>query len=179
MITIGCDPGLTGALAVLRQGAGAMPELIEIVDMPVITTRRAGKASASIDAEALAAALAGIVRRHEGVEHFVIERVSASPGAGVAGMFKFGRSAGLVEGMAWALGLRVTSVPPAVWKGALRLGRDKGESRRAAAIVWPGQAHLFERVRDDGRAEAGLIGLHAIRVSQASAGRVGHLLVLE
>ena len=52
---------------------------------------------------------------------------------------------------------------PPVWKRAVGIppGKDgaKDAARSEAIRRWPGQAELFARVKDDGRAEAALIGL--------------------
>ena len=40
---------------------------------------------------------------------------------------------------------------------ALGLSADKGVSRRRAIELWPDHRKAFERVKDDGRAEAALL----------------------
>ena len=59
-----------------------------------------------------------------------------------------------------ALGVAVTLVTPAKWKATLRVPADKSASRQRAAQLWPGLAGTFARVKDDGRAEAAMIGLY-------------------
>jgi crossover junction endodeoxyribonuclease RuvC len=156
MVIWGVDPGNEGAVAVLGV-AGDRPYILEVADMPTVTRREGVRLRTTIEPEGLAALMRRLMGEYMGPDVVVIERVTASPGAGVAGMFRFGRGLGLVEGMVAVLGLPSVMVPPAVWKGAMRLGRDKAVARRAAMELWPGQAHLFERSMDDGRAEAALI----------------------
>ena len=88
----------------------------------------------------------------------VIEDVHAMPKQGVASMFKFGRSLGIAEGVLAGNGCSLRYVTPTKWKRALGLNQDKGASRRRAIELWPSKAGLFKRVKDDGRAEAALIG---------------------
>ena len=57
--------------------------------------------------------------------------------------------------------LPIEYVTPRQWKKYFDLTRDKGESRRLAKLCFPNHAHYFKRVKDDGRAEAALIGLYA------------------
>ena len=92
-----------------------------------------------------------------------VEDVHSMPGQGVASTFKFGRSVGVVEGALSALGIPIRWVSPAKWKKAMGLPADKGAARRRAIELWPDHAHLFARVKDDGRAEAALIAEYGRR----------------
>ena len=143
---VGIDPGMAGAIAWLDD----FGRLIEVRDLPVIK-------GAGLMPNALALWLVEDGRRPH---HAWIERVAARPGAGVSGMFNFGRGYGQIEGVCAALGIAVDLVSPAVWKRALRVPADKSASRARAAQLWPGLAGTFVRVRDDGRAEAAMIGLY-------------------
>jgi crossover junction endodeoxyribonuclease RuvC len=172
-LTVGIDPGLTGAVALLR---GA--ELVEVVDMPVVTPK--GR-KPRVDVGGLASVLAAWAP----VEALV-ERVGPAPGAGVSSMFRFGYGAGAIEGVLAGLGIEVVLVAPTVWKPAMRLGSDKGRARAEAQRLFPALASLFDRVRDDGRAEAALLGLYGVRLALAAKGgeprsgdRVDHLDLLE
>ena len=44
--------------------------------------------------------------------------------------------------------------------GAMRVTADKGACRLMAQRMWPALSDLFARVRDDGRAEAALLGFY-------------------
>lgn len=145
-VIIGIDPGQNGAIAWLSD-AGA---LVEVRDLPV--TKGDGLMPA-----VLAAWLQEPGRLPT---HAYVERVASRPGAGVAGMFKFGRGFGQLEGVLAALGVPVTLITPTKWKGGMKLTADKASSRSRAAQLWPGVAGTFSRVKDDGRAEASLIGLY-------------------
>lgn len=172
-LTVGIDPGLTGAVALLRG-----TELVEVVDMPVIALK--GR-KPRVDAVMLARLLGEI-----GVGRAVVERVGPAPGAGVSSMFRFGYGAGAIEGVLAGLGVETVLVAPTVWKPAMRLGSDKASARAEAQRLFPALASLFDRVRDDGRAEAALLGLYGARLALAAKGgeprsgdRVDHLDILE
>jgi crossover junction endodeoxyribonuclease RuvC len=83
-------------------------------------------------------------------------------------MFRFGYGAGAIEGVLAGLGIEVVLVAPTVWKPAMRLGSDKGRARAEAQRLFPALASLFGRVRDDGRAEAALLGLYGVRLALAA-----------
>lgn len=140
---LGVDPGLSGALALLDPDGRFM----WVQDMPAV----AGVVSGVLVADMLSG------EGHEGYRQAVIENVHAMPEQGVTSTFKFGRSLGVVEGVITANRWPVVYVTPARWKKALGLSADKGASRRRAIELWPEHAHLFERVKDDGRAEAALL----------------------
>ena len=149
------DPGLSGAIAWLDYGG----HLIEVRDLPV--------AKANGKSELMPAALADMLRERPATHAFV-ERVAARPGAGVSGMFNFGRGYGQIEGVLAALGVPVTLVTPSKWKAALRLPADKSAARLRAAQLWPGLAGTFSRVKDDGRAESALLGLYGAQTLRGS-----------
>ena len=66
---------------------------------------------------------------------------------------------GVVEGVLAAAGLPVTFVTPPAWKRAVGLTLASKDASRAEAIHRvPARVELFVRVKDDGRAEARLIG---------------------
>jgi hypothetical protein len=149
---IGIDPGISGALALVSRDG----DLIEVADMPVLRDGSGGRAA--VNAPLLADLLARWHAR-EGVCEFA----SARPKEGAVGAFSFGRSRGVIEGACAALGIPIRFLTPPVWKRTIGLpaGRDgaKDAARSEAIRRWPAKAALFARVKDDGRAEAALIGL--------------------
>jgi crossover junction endodeoxyribonuclease RuvC len=46
------------------------------------------------------------------------------------------------------------------WKRAMQVPSDKGACRMRAMQTFPGHSDLFRRVKDDGRAEAALLGFY-------------------
>jgi crossover junction endodeoxyribonuclease RuvC len=148
MIVMSIDPGLSGALAVFIDDV-----LIDIVDTPTHELTRNNKTKRQISASALA----GIFTQHH-PDHVVVEKVTAMPGNGATSMFSFGRSFGVIEGILAAYELPVTFVMPSVWTKGIGRGLGKDASRARACELYPSHQQKFARVKDDGRADAVLIG---------------------
>lgn len=158
---LGIDPGAAGAIASL-DGDG---RLVTVADMPTVpvkvgkTERR--RVSASLLRDLLAADA-------DAVTMVVVERVGGMTGQSASASFTFGYGAGMVEGVIAALRLPLVMVTPQAWKRSAGIASDKGAAREAAMRLWPGQAGLFARVKDDGRAEAALIARHGwLQVARA------------
>jgi len=147
---IGVDPGVHGALALIT----CTGDLVAVADMPILRDGAADRASVN------APLLADLLAKWHAREVFV-EFVSARPNEGAVGAFSFGRSRGVVEGVAAVLGLPIRFLTPPAWKRLVQIAPGKADAKdaaRAEAIRrWPDKAALFARVRDDGRAEAALI----------------------
>ena len=141
---IGVDPGASGAIAVLFDD-----ELKAVFDMP----HHGGIVSAPLVVDALDT-------WRETIDAAWVEDVHSMPKQGVASSFKFGRAHGTVLGVLGALRVPTHMVTPAKWKKAMGLTSDKAACRRRASELGPDHAHLFARVKDDGRAEAALIALY-------------------
>jgi crossover junction endodeoxyribonuclease RuvC len=152
---IAFDIGVVGAGAILTIEEQQI-KIEEIFDMPVLNDGPAGRRAVN------APLLAGIVFKSHATQAF-IEFVGARPGEGAVGAFAFGRSRGIVEGVVGAAGIPATHIAPAAWKRTIGISPGKEgakDAARAEAIRrWPSHAHLFARVKDDGRAEACLIGV--------------------
>lgn len=138
------DPGAKGAVAWLEDDG----RLIAVYDMPVVSVNGKSRVSASLLATLFPA----------DPKRVGIERVHSLPGNGSSSSFTFGYSAGLIEGICAARQYPVQMIEPAKWKRALGLSKDKGASRLMAQRLWPDRANDFARVKDDGRAEAALLG---------------------
>jgi len=149
---LGIDIGSQGAPALLDD-TGA---LLEVVDMPILLDGPRNRPNVS------APMLVEIVRRWPATLAFV-EYVGARPVEGSTGAFSFGHSRGVVEGVCAAAGLPVAFLTPPTWKRAVGIlpGKDgaKDAARSEAVRRWPEKAAFFARVKDDGRAEAALIGV--------------------
>ena len=89
------------------------------------------------------------------VTEAVVEKVSAMPGQGVSGMFRFGTSYGIVLGVLGALEIPTRLVTPGRWKAdAGLLKKDKDVSRLKAIEEFPAMAGYLVRKKDVGRADA-------------------------
>lgn len=154
-LVLGVDPGQTGAIALLADGQPA-----GFIDMPT-KERRAG--GLQIDGASLAAQIRGVRQQHAGAYTFaVIEQVSAGPGQGVSGMFRFGQADGIVRGVLDALGIPSIEVHPLTWKRYLQLqGQEKDAARLMVLQRFPGLAAMLARKKDVGRADALLVALWA------------------
>jgi crossover junction endodeoxyribonuclease RuvC len=146
----GIDPGLNGAIAWFDSG-----RLAGVDDLPTIEVRKGRR---RIDANALATLVRNIAPAH-----CYLEDVHSMPGDGKVQAFSFGRTAGVIEGVLAALKVPVTPCPPAQWKLALRVPAGKDGARARATQLLPGHSTLWQRKKDDGRAEAAMIGLYGLR----------------
>ena len=155
MNVIGIDPGIGGAIALLR--ASAPPCTFH---MPTIAAgKKSGKRA--VDHWELASLFRNMVRETSGQIVAVIEDVHAMPGQGVTSMFSFGRGLGRIEGVLAALGVSCEYVTPATWKAYYKLGRDKEQARMLARQFWPDIP--LGKKKDHGMAEAMLIARWRLR----------------
>lgn len=158
MSVIGIDPGLAGALA-LMFGAEHDMRPDEVWDMPTVA-KATGKGQ-QVDAAGLARILSIQEPWSDGLR-LIVERQGARPGQGVTSMVSIGRSIGVIEGVAAALGLPIIWTAAGSWKRRAGLiGREKDASRTRALELWPSMAGELSRKKDVGRAEAMLIARYA------------------
>ncbi len=161
-ITIGIDPGLSGALATLVDG-----EPGPILDMPTFHNGTANE----VDAFALGAFIRKTRSEHPGAFFTVcIEKVRAMPSTGDGprrtmgsqSSFNFGDGFGQVKCAFRVLGIEPVFVESRTWKKRFALiGANKDESRVLTLLRFPSVADHLRRKRDHGRAEALLIALWA------------------
>jgi crossover junction endodeoxyribonuclease RuvC len=146
--TIGIDPGLTGALAVLAPDG----TLEALWDVPMLTLRTNRGTRQEYDVPGLV----GLLAPYRGPQvHVVIEESQAMPGQGTRSMFTIGLGMGVWLGILATFGLAYTRVRSGVWKTALGLGKDKEQARLRAMQLYPG-ADLRHKC-DHGRAEVFLL----------------------
>ncbi len=147
---LGIDPGLTGAIGLFR---GEQP--FDVVDLPVVG-KTWGKGR-----ELDAVGLVNLLRGHGVGAGWLacVEQVHAMPNQGVSSTFSLGDTNGVIRASLAALGAQLVPVRPYDWKKRAGLiGKDKDASRGLALKYWPHLAHNLGRKKDDGRAEALLIG---------------------
>jgi len=141
---IGIDPGISGAIAIFEDG-----QLDTILDMPTLKIASGKTMKSHISAIGLVRILDTWTLVSDGQAHIVIEKVGAMPGQGVTSMFNFGRSAGIIEGVVSALRMPHTYVTPAAWTKAVGRAAGKDASRMRAMELFPSQADLFKRAKDE------------------------------
>ena len=149
---IGIDPGASGAIALLVGGV-----LISVHDMPTVTVERNKSQKRQVCPAGLSLLIEGLTGPY--VTKAICEKVGAMPGQGVSSMFSFGRSVGIIEGVLAAKQIPVTFTTPQAWQKQSGAAKGKDGSRQRVMELFPSQAHLFARVKDDGRADAVLIAL--------------------
>jgi crossover junction endodeoxyribonuclease RuvC len=150
MIKIGIDPGLSGAIVIMD---GHTP--VAWYRMPTMKTGSANR----VNAPALAAIIRPSIYGEE-IKAYV-ELVSSMPGQGVASMFSFGHSAGVVQGVLGAFEIPVTMVTPSQWKRSAGLtGQDKDASRTLAIQMWPYWRELDKKGVGQAYADAAFIALY-------------------
>lgn len=152
-ILIGIDPGLSGAIAVLKDDS------VEVWDIPtLIVAGAAGTTRREYQVSEMAAILRPYVA-HGASVMAGLESVHSMPGQGVRSMFSMGRGLGIWEGLLGAFAIPYTKIIPQEWKRAMLsgMGHDKESSRVRAQQLFPALTEKFSRKRDDGRAEAALI----------------------
>ena len=150
MITVGVDPGLSGAVGVLQDG-----RFVAVEDMPVVI-KGAGVVKNEVSPAALLAVLRERVPPVDSVAA-VIERVSSRPGEGVASSFSLGDSFGVARAVLSVARVELTYVTPAQWKKHFKLTADKELSRALALRLFPEAAYSLRFKKHDGRAEALLL----------------------
>ena len=150
MKIIGIDPGLSGAIAILKDN-----KVIDIFDMPVMSEGKKNKKQLN------SAQLVNIINENteKNEEIFVVvEQVNAMPGQGVTSMFNFGQSFGVLKGVCAAMQLPIFFVRPAKWKKYYDLINSQKDSSRVKAIeMFPKFSSMLSRKKDTNKADAILI----------------------
>lgn len=153
---VAIDPGIGGSVAVLAPDG----ELLAQIPMPTMKVGKANRVNA--------AALAHWIRQHM-PDHAFIEQVGAMPGQGVASMFNFGHSAGVVAGVVAGLLIPITYVTPKAWKKSTGLiGQDKDAARARAIQLYPHVRALDLKGKGQALADAILIGRHGLGLEGAA-----------
>lgn len=153
-ITIGIDPGCTGAIAVVLDGYKYLAHL----NMPTVKVGTKSRVNGAV----VASFLGGVIAHgpHDKF-HVYIEQVGAMPGQGVSSTFTFGHAAGVVEGVVAALGLPYTMVTPQAWKKRAGLiGLDKDAARSMATKLFPNLRILDQKGKGQAVADAILLACY-------------------
>ena len=135
--TIGIDPGLTGAIAILKDG-----EYLDLMDMPTTIKGGSGKVKYEVSATGILQFLRAKIPAGEACKA-LIERVNSMPGQGAATVFSVGDSFGVARAVLASSGFAYTDVTPTVWKKHFGLSSDKEQSRALATKLFPtAELHL-------------------------------------
>lgn len=143
MVYIGCDPGKSGALAVIWPD-----ERVDVVTFDEDEYRDMLK---SVDGNKAKCCL---------------ERVGAMPKQGVNSMFHFGKNYGFIQGLLTAYSIPYELVTPQKWKKEFQVTGDKNSSIAVCKRLFPNVSlRRTDRCRkdDDNMAESLLMAEYAKR----------------
>lgn len=167
----GIDPGLNGALALLSLDANDVVTDLVVWDMPTVAHVVGKQTRPRLDLQALNTLQSAI--SFAGITRAAIEDLSGRPstikikGKTVVqkGQWEQGWNCCAPVVATINAGIPYEMARPAIWKKALGVPANKDGARAAAIREFPAFAHLFSRVKDDGRAEAALLAKYASRQS--------------
>ena len=152
MLIIGIDPGIKGAICILKDGV-----VIDVFDMPVMPVGKKNKSQVN-GSQVYNEILKVIENEDKQDVKVVIEQVSAMPGQGVTSMFNFGQSYGVLKGIFSAMQIPMDFVSPVKWKKHFNLINTQKDSSRTKAIeFFPYISHKLSRKKDANKADAILI----------------------
>jgi len=156
---VAIDPGVTGAAVLYWPDRSVESGLRWVVmDLPTVGDPKR---------ELNPAALRDWLQRHS-PDHAFLELVTAMPsipgadgvrrGMGAAGAFRFGGFFYALKAVIACCNIPYTMVTPQSWKKQFGLkGGDKEPSRKRALQLFPDQATMLARKKDQNRAEAMLL----------------------
>lgn len=147
MRIIGVDPGVLGSIAVLEEDA----RFVDVFDMPTVLANKSSNRQ-MVNAYEVANLLRAHLVNSGGDIVSIIESVNAMPEQGVASVFAFGKSYGIVLGVLAALGISTHVVSPRKWKGFYSLGANKDQSRELAQRMWPAAPLGLKKYHNRGEA---------------------------
>ncbi len=150
MKIIGIDPGLSGAIAILKDN-----KVLKIFDIPVMSEGKKNKKQLN------SAQLVNLIKENtindEDVA-VVVEQVNAMPGQGVTSMFNFGQTFGAIKGICAALNLPIFFVRPSKWKKHFELiNSSKDASRTKTIEMYPSLSSQLAKKKDVNKSDAILI----------------------
>jgi len=150
MIIIGIDPGVSGAICVLKEG-----KILEVYEMPTMIDGKKNKRQVN-GAEVTNIFLNELNNKYKA--KVVVEHVTAMPGQGVTSMFNFGQSFGVLKGICAALKLPIYFVRPVKWKKHFNLIKTNKDASRTKVIeIFPYISSKISRKKDSNKADSILI----------------------
>ena len=150
MIIIGIDPGVSGAICVLKEG-----KILEVYEMPTMIDGKKNKRQVN-GAEVTNIFLKNLNNEYKA--KVVVEHVTAMPGQGVTSMFNFGQSFGVLKGICAALKLPIYFVRPVKWKKHFNLIKTNKDASRTKVIeIYPYISSKISRKKDSNKADSILI----------------------
>lgn len=166
---IGVDPGLSGAICAISDCDGF--RTIDVYDMPTLSFTVGGKVRRRVDLPALASLAAALAAGSP--DAALLEDVSGRPpgkSGAQSGQFQQGWNACAPAMALVAAGIVFEQVTPNVWKKKLGVPKEKDGARLKASTLIPEGRALWQRAKDDGRAEAALIALYQLKKLKGELG---------
>ena len=152
MLIIGIDPGLKGAICILKDG-----KILDVFDMPIMPVGKKNKSQVN-GSQIYNEIRKAIISEDKKDVKVVIELVSAMPGQGVTSMFNFGQAFGVLKGIFSAMQIPMDFVSPVKWKKYYNLTNTQKDSSRTKAIeFFPYISSKLSRKKDANKADAILI----------------------
>ena len=150
MIIFGVDPGVSGAICVLKEG-----KILEVYEMPTMIDGKKNKRQVN-GAEVTNIFLKEL--HNEDKTKVVVEHVTAMPGQGVTSMYNFGQSFGGLKGICAALKLPIYFERPVKWKKYFNLIKTNKDASRTKVIeIFPYISSKISRKKDSNKADSILI----------------------
>ncbi len=150
MIIFGIDPGVSGAICVLKERM-----ILEVYEMPTMIDGKKNKRQVN-GAEVTNIFLKDLNNEYKA--KVVVEHVTAMPGQGVTSMFNFGQSFGVLKGICAALKLPIYFVRPVKWKKHFNLIKTNKDASRTKVIeIFPYISSKISRKKDSNKADSILI----------------------
>ena len=151
MKVIGIDPGLSGAIAILKDN-----KVLNLFEMPEVMAE-GKKNKRQLNSAQLAKLIKNNIEIDEEVS-VVVEQVNAMPGQGVTSMFNFGQTFGVIKGICATLDLPIYFVRPSKWKKHFELiNSSKDASRTKAIEMYPSLSNDLAKKKDVNKSDAILI----------------------
>ena len=161
MIIIGIDPGIKGAICILKDG-----KILDVFDMPIMPVGKKNKSQVN-SSQIYNEIKKAIINEEKTNIKVVIEQVSAMPGQGVTSMFNFGQSFGVLKGIFSAMQIPMDFVSPVKWKKHFNLINTQKDSSRTKAIeFFPYISHKLSRKKDANKADAILIASYYYHIQK-------------
>ena len=150
MKIVGIDPGLSGAIAILKD-----KKVLSLFEMPVMAEGKKNKKQ--LNSAQLVNIIKTNIEKNEDIA-VVVEQVNAMPGQGVTSMFNFGQTFGALKGICAALELPIFFVRPSKWKKHFELiNSSKDASRTKAIEMYPKLSNQLSKKKDVNKSDAILI----------------------
>ena len=159
MIIFGVDPGVSGAICVLKNS-----KIIELYEMPTMIDGKKNKRQvngaevSNILVKEMHNSKSLTTENYEDKAKVIVEHVTAMPGQGVTSMFNFGQSFGVIKGVCAALKMPIHFVRPMKWKKHFNLIKTNKDASRTKVIeIYPNISSKLPRKKDANKADAILI----------------------